>query len=106
MVVIDLAGLPAAEATKFFIAERAVVATFASKTALTLTDVTDTHFDDTTIEAVRATVKANEPHVRGAAVVGVKGLQKMVISALVTLTGRNLKQFGSQKEALDWLATQ
>lgn len=106
IVLIDLSGLPANEARRLLVDERTVVATYPPKTALTLTDVTDAMFDDSTVQTARETVKLNEPFVRAAALVGVKGLQKIILGAMVRLTGRDLRLFATREEALDWLAKQ
>jgi hypothetical protein len=106
VILVDANKCTAEEATKVFVDERAVVAACAPKSALTLTDVTDTMFDNATIDAIKETIRLNGPHVRAAAVVGVLGLKKIILTALTTLTGRSLKLFDTREEALDWLVKQ
>ena len=106
IVLIDMAGCNAEGATRIFVEARPVVALRGAKGALTLTDVRGTAFDTATIEAARATVKLNQPYVKAAALVGVEGLKETILTALVTLTGRDLKVFGTREQALDWLVEQ
>jgi len=106
VILVDASDCTAEEATKLFEAERAVVVASEPKSALTLTDVSRTRFDNATIDSVKETIHVNQPHVKAAAVVGVQGLQKIIFTALITLTGRSLKLFDRREEALDWLAEQ
>ena len=106
VILVDSSKCSAEEATRIYLEERAVVAACEAKSALTLTDVTDTMFDNATIEAIKETIRLNGPHVKAAAVVGVHGLKKIILTALTTLTGRSLQLFDTREEALDWLVQQ
>jgi len=83
-----------------------VIAAQPKGSALTLTDVTATPYDDSLIATVRETVALNAPYVKAGAVVGVTGLKKMVLNTMNLMTSRDLRAFGSREEALAWLVLQ
>ena len=73
---------------------------------LTLTNVTDSHFDSGVLKAIRVLVEHNRPYVRAGAVVGLSGLMKVVYNTLVHLTGRNLRSFDDLESAKAYLTQQ
>ena len=106
VVLIDLSGCPAAEVASLLVQGRAMIATCAPKTALTLTDVTDARFDDAATHEARTNAEQNAPYVRAAALVGVTGLKKIVYNVVTRMTGRDYKVFATREEALRWLVAQ
>lgn len=70
---------------------------------LVLTDATNGRFDRRVTQALRDYANQNEPFVKASAIVGVSGIQKVVLSALVMLTGRKFMVFDDMGEAKDWL---
>ena len=73
---------------------------------LTMTLVSNAHFDAGIIKALTELVKANKPHVKSAAIVGLTGLQKVIYVTLTQLTGRKIPTFRTIDEAQDWLVSQ
>ncbi|HEY3449106.1 MAG TPA: hypothetical protein VGK67_22280 [Myxococcales bacterium] len=106
VVLIDVSGCKAKEAAEVLIAGRVLVATFAPASALTLTDVTGTTFDDAATREAQTNARQNAPFVKAGALVGVTGLKKIVYTAVTRLTGRNFSVFDDRQKALDWLAQQ
>lgn len=72
---------------------------------LTLTDVTETKFNETVVNAMKNFAKSNKPYVRASAVVGVTGLKRIVFDAVVKFTGRNMSLHDNRESALSWLAS-
>lgn len=76
------------------------------RSLLTLTDVTGTKYNLEVTQAMKEFARANKPHVRAAAVVGIDGLKKIVYEAVMRFSGRNLQVFPDIETARDWLITQ
>lgn len=70
---------------------------------LTLTDISDMHFNSEIKALFTAFVDGNKPFVKAGAVIGISGLQGIVYNAIMKMTGRNLKSMKSIDEAKDWL---
>jgi hypothetical protein len=73
---------------------------------LTLTDVTDQHFDRETVDAFKKLALHNKPFAKAGAIVGITGLLKIAYSTIMKFSGRNMPLFNTRNEALDWLAEQ
>jgi hypothetical protein len=71
--------------------------------ALTLTDVTGTTFDQESVEFLKSKVAANAPYVKRAAIFGISGLQRLIYDAVKLFTKRSIPHFDSRAEALDYL---
>jgi hypothetical protein len=65
--------------------------------------ITNTHFSREVTNAVREYVENNRPYVRASAVVGVTGLQEIIINALKAEAGREIAVFDDLEKAKDWL---
>ncbi|HET7602846.1 MAG TPA: hypothetical protein VFK36_07495 [Gemmatimonadales bacterium] len=73
-------------------------------TLRTLTHVAGANFDADVLAAVRELAEHNAPWVRVGAVVGLSGLMRAVFSAIMHLTGRDLRAFEDLETAKDFLA--
>lgn len=71
---------------------------------LTLTNISNMHFNNQIKELFTIFVKDNKSYVKAGAVIGISGLQGIVYNAVMKLSGRNLKSMRSVDEAKDWLA--
>lgn len=76
------------------------------KSVLLLTNCIQTHYEAEGAEAIKAYSKANSPYVKASAVTGVVGIKKILLNAIVKLTGRNIVAVDTVEQALDWLAEQ
>ncbi|GFO56407.1 hypothetical protein GMSM_34140 [Geomonas sp. Red276] len=73
-------------------------------TLLSLTDVSETEFDDQAKEVFKELLEYNKPYVQAGAVVGVNGWRKLVYMVSLKMSGRNnLKLFDNPNDAKDWL---
>jgi hypothetical protein len=90
-------ALPAIEEVK------RVVAMHPKNSIRALTNVSNSHFDARVNQALREMTAANKPFVRRSAVVGVSGVQQMMLSGIRILTGRDIRGFDDAEAARDWL---
>jgi hypothetical protein len=72
---------------------------------LTLTELGDFHFNADVTEEMRRYIEHNKPFVKAAAVLGVKGVKKIIYSTFLTITGRKMKLFDDIEEAKDYLVS-
>mgnify|MGYP001197277015 CR=1 FL=1 len=70
---------------------------------LTMTIIEKGKFTPELVEKLKILTKGNAPYVKKAAVVGVSGLYKVVISAISIFSKREFKLFDSKKEAVKYL---
>lgn len=78
----------------------------APNSLLTLTDATDLRFSMELIDTLKDLTTHNKPYVKAAAIVGVKGIQKIAYDTVMKFTKRNIPIFPSVEEAMDWLIQQ
>ncbi len=78
----------------------------APKSVLLITHVTGTRFDMEMAENMKDYANCNTPYVKASAIVGLKGLQKVIYLAVRKLTGREFYLAETMDEAKDWLAEQ
>jgi hypothetical protein len=71
---------------------------------LTLTDVTNMRFDDRVTQQMKEFTTHNKPYVRAAAVVGVEGVKKIILNAVMLFSKRKFHTFDSIDSAKAWLA--
>lgn len=61
-------------------------------------------FDNETITKLKALTKGNEPYVEKAALVGISGLYKVLVTAVMMFSKREFHMFDHKEVALDFLA--
>lgn len=76
------------------------------KSLLVVTNVTNTRYDTEIAKIFTDYVKHNTPYVKASAVVGLSGLQKIILTIIKTATGRNFYLAASMEEAFEWLVGQ
>ena len=74
-----------------------------TKSMLTLTYTDKAKFDGDVIKAMKEFAKGNEPHVKAAAIVGIKGLQKIILDAVSLFSKREFGLFEDIDEAKRYL---
>lgn len=70
---------------------------------LTLTIVADGKFNAELVEKLKGLTKGNGPYVRKAAIVGITGIYKIVMTAINIFSKRDFKHFDSKEEAIKYL---
>ena len=73
---------------------------------LTVTDVSNQHFDNDVIETFKKLAVHNKPYVKAGAIIGITGLVKIAYTVIMKFSGRNMPIFNTREEAMDWLVKQ
>jgi hypothetical protein len=81
-----------------------IIRTHPENSLLILTDVTNARFDEQVRVRIKEFTKHNTPYVKASAVVGVIGLKKIILEAIMLLTGRRFQTCGNVEQAKSWLA--
>lgn len=76
------------------------------KSLLIITKVSNTGFDTEVANLMKEYAKHNTPYVKASAVVGVSGLQKIILTAIKAATGRDFYLAKTEEEAREWLVKQ
>ena len=76
------------------------------KSLLVITDITNTGYDSDVASMFKEYAAHNTPYVKASAVVGASGIQKVILSAIKTLTNRKFYLASTVDEAKEWLASQ
>jgi len=107
-LLMDFSGFStAADALPHISAAREVVATQPARSLHGIVDVTGSKFNSQVVEALKELATHNAPFMIASGIVGVAGLQRVILDSVIAITGRsNLKAFPTRGEALTWLATQ
>ncbi len=103
---IDFINLKPEEAAKVIDEAKAVIRTQPPNSLLTLTDSTGLRFDDALTAKMKEYAAHNQPYVRAGAAVGITGLRKIIFSAILVFSKRNLATFDDIESAKNWLADQ
>jgi hypothetical protein len=74
------------------------------KAVRTLTIASGGKFDTATIAKLKELTKANAPYVEKAALVGISGLYKVLLTAVMMFSKRDFSLFDDKAAALDYLA--
>lgn len=108
VVLLDFSGMqdPAAAISVIAGTARFVQALPADGSALTCTDVNDTRYDRTIVDAFKEMTKANRPHVKAAAVVTSSAMHRAAIGMIAIFSRRKIEVFETREKALDWLVAQ
>jgi hypothetical protein len=73
---------------------------------LLITNVTGTRYNPSVINRLKENTKLTNPYMKAYAVVGIGGLQRVVLQSVVQFTGQDIKICGSHEEAEEWLVRQ
>jgi hypothetical protein len=72
----------------------------------TLVTVRDSKFDTRIAKAVQELARHNKPFVLASAIVGLSGLQRVILTAVMRATRRTFATFDTVEQAMDWLVAQ
>jgi len=76
------------------------------KSVLVITNVSNTRFDTEIANLIKEYAEHNTPYVRASSVVGVTGWQKIILTTIKAVTGRNFHLAATVEEAKEWLINQ
>lgn len=106
---VDLAGMQLKDKYEFYqVIERVRnrVSSAEPGSVLVVTDVTNSPFDADVARTMSSCVQFCGPYVKASAVVGLSGIQRVVLTAIKQQTKREFFVAKSLDQARDWLASQ
>ncbi len=106
IVLIDMSNIRPEEGLPIIAEAKKVIAAQTPMSVLTMTDVTNAHYDMTLVQSLKELTQHNKPYVRAASVVGIEGLMKVILTGVEKFSGRKFSIFSSRDQAKDWLVKQ
>ena len=106
---LDLAGLQIHDKPEFLkhiMEAKEQIQKQSHQSLLVITNVADTGFDTEVAAIVGEYAAHNSKYVKASAVVGVSGVQKIALTAIKALTGREFYIANTMEEAQEWLIRQ
>jgi len=103
ILYLDFSNCPIATAHEVINTAAPMIRDKPEKSVLTLTYTDGGKFDNDIIQALKQFTKGNEPYVKAAAVVGIKGLQKIVLDAVRLFSNREFATFDDIEKAKEYL---
>jgi hypothetical protein len=103
IVLVDLSNLTPDETIKVLPEAHVVISKMGDKSALVITDVTNARYDKAVAEGIKDFVKKNTPYIKASAVVGVEGVQAILLQTAIFIARRDIKTFSNRAEATNWL---
>jgi len=101
---IDFSGCSAAEVQEVIRSAEPLIHSRPESSVLTLTYTDGGRFDGKVVNSLKEFTRGNEPYVKAAAVVGIRGLQKIVLDAVSFFSKREFATFDDIEEAKSYLA--
>ncbi|MGI8509249.1 MAG: hypothetical protein ACR2MQ_07990 [Gemmatimonadaceae bacterium] len=107
VLLMNFAGFAApADALPHIAAAAALIAEQPTASVRTMVDVTGSKCNIEVVESLKQFVAGNRPYVIASAIIGMSGLQRIILDGILTFSSRsNLKSFAERAEALQWLAS-
>jgi len=106
IIHLDFSRLKADDSIPIIEQARVTIGGYPPKSVFTLTDVSESNFNNRVTQALKALVVHNKPYVVASAVIGIDGLKQIIFNSVMTFSGRQLHAFDTLAEAKDWLASQ
>lgn len=104
LLSLDFSNCKPAEVFLVIDEAKQVIRTRPENSVLTLTDVTSMRFDDRVTQQMKEFTVHNKPYVKAAAVVGVEGVKKIILNAVMLFSKRKFHTFDTIESAKNWLA--
>lgn len=102
MVLVDLSNLSGTDIIQTLDQAKKVISKLGEKKALILTDVTNAKYDKEVAGAIKEFAKFNTPYVKASAVVGIQGVQSVLLQTAIFISRRDIKSFNTRSEAINW----
>jgi len=103
--IVDISNTQPQDAVTVLKESQNQISKLISKTALIVTDVTNTVYNKDSAKAIKKFALLKTHYIKASAVVGADSIRAILLKIIAALTGRNIKSFKTKDEALDWLAT-
>jgi hypothetical protein len=109
IVCLDIAGLQSKDKPEFqkLVAQaKKTIRLYPRKSALVITNVSNTGFDTEVSGIIKEYAQHNTPFVKASSVVGITGWSKVILMAVKAVTGREFHLADTMEEAKEWLVKQ
>jgi hypothetical protein len=106
IVLLDLTGANATEMLDAAAQAREFYSGLAGDKLLAMTDLTSSHYDSRSLDALKKVAADNRGRVVASAVVSESAAHRAAVSLVSLFSGRRFQSFATRAEALDWLVTQ
>ncbi len=106
ITTVDISNTKPQEAIPLLIEAQEKIAAMPLKSVLILTDVTNASYDAASTAVVKEFASKNSPYIKASAVVGAKGLGMLILKIVTTFVKREIRNFSSRQQAMDWLVAQ
>jgi hypothetical protein len=101
---IDFSGLKTKEEIFEFIENsKNIIRSKPMKSVFALTNLTDMYFNTEVFNAITRYANQNEPYVRASAVIGLNGLMQIFYNSFLKFSGRDVRAFKREEEAILYL---
>jgi hypothetical protein len=104
--LVDLSNTKATAAIETLKIAQKKISVMPPKSALILTDETNGEVTKDVVAAIVEFAKNNTPYVKASAVVGAEKLKAVMLTNVSTMVGRDIKNFETRTQAMDWLVSQ
>jgi hypothetical protein len=104
--IADLKTQDKADFHKHIASAKARIQKQPQKSMLVITNVTNIRFDTEMANGIKDYAAHNTPYVKASALVGVAGLQKVIVQAVKKFTGRDFYLADTMEDAIEWLVKQ
>jgi hypothetical protein len=105
LCIVDISNSQPQDAVTVLKESQNQISKLISKTALIVTDVSNTVYNKDSAAAFKEFAIRNTHYIQASAVVGADSIRAFLLKIVAVLTGRDIKSFKTRNEALDWLAT-
>ncbi len=105
LIIVDISHCQPKESVQLINDAILLVKARAKKSVRLLTNVQDTVYDKDVFPALKDFVVSNIPYIMGSAVVGIDGVKKAIFNTVKFITTHEIRQFNTDQEAMDWLAS-
>jgi hypothetical protein len=82
---------------------KTVISSQPEHSVLIMTNVTNLRFDYNLSQAIMDYTKHNKPYIKASAIIGLSGLQSIILNSIKLSTGRDFALFDNIDEAKEWL---
>jgi hypothetical protein len=109
ILCLDLSGLELKDKEEFkshVENAKKTIAQYPPKSVLLITNIANTGFDTETAAVMADYATHNTSYVKASAIVGISGVQKIVLITIKSVTGRDFFISNTMQEAQDWLVHQ
>lgn len=86
---------------------KTIILKYHEQSVYTITNIRNVTFDTETKEIVAKWMKHNKPYVKCGAVIGMDGIKKIMVNAILKISNRtNMEFFNTKEQAVEWLLKQ